>query len=277
MLYMNKEEQDYFDILYDIITNGIVEENDRTGVGTKFLVGKHLKFNLSGNRVPMLQTREIYWKNVFNEIIWIIRGASNTKFLKDRNVNIWNSWADENGNLGPVYGVQLRKWNNKVDQLQNLIDGIKNNPGSRRHIFTLWNPEDVNKVILPPCHAIVSQFSVDSNKKELYMAVTCRSTDWILGCPVNIAEWSLFAHFVANLTGLTAREISFSFNNAHVYLNHLENAQEWLKRGPMKSFPTINIKKELKTIADLEAFSMSDVELIDYCPEKPNIKFPVAV
>lgn len=298
MTYINSEEQQFLNLIQEILDFGIEEKNDRTGVGTKFLVGRQLKFSLENNTIPILQTREIRWKNIFWEMIWIIRGETNVNFLKDKGVNIWNSWANkETGELGPVYGKQLRKWTNMVekscqgqftqsqtyydnepvDQLHKLIEGLKTNPASRRHVFTLWNPTEINQMALPPCHANLFQFVVDAAKKELYTTVTCRSTDVILGAPVNIAEWSLFTHFVASLTGFKAKEITMTFNNPHVYLNHLEGSLEWIKRAPSKAFPTIQFNKSLKSIKDLENLTMEDVFLIGYEPQKPNIKFPVAV
>jgi thymidylate synthase len=289
---MNTEEAVYLEALKTVIETGF-EVTDRTGVGTKFVPGMAFKFDLSGNKLPVMQTREIFWKNIFWEMIWIIRGETNISFLKARNVNIWNSWADKDGELGPVYGAQLRTWSGidkfhsrrvgtdvftgkMVDQLKTLVDGLNSNPTSRRHCFTLWNPAELEKMALPPCHADFFQFLIDSNN-NLYASVTCRSTDMVLGAPVNIAEWSLFTHLIAKLTGFQAKEIMVTFNNPHVYLNHIDNAKIWLERSPVKPFPIVNIKKELESIKDLENLVIDDVELVGYDPEKPNIKFPVAV
>lgn len=285
---VNKEEQSFLNLIKEVLETGLEEKNDRTGVGTKFLVGKQLRFNLENNTIPIFQTREIYQKNIIWEMIWILRGETNVKFLQDRNVNIWNSWADKNGNLGNVYGYQLRHWNfsykndetnlveiRELDQLQTLVDNIKNCPSSRRNIFTLWNSAEVNKMALPSCHA--NHFQVFVNNDGLYGVCTCRSTDLILGAPVNIAEWSFFMHLLASVTGKKAKEIVFNFNNPHIYLNHLENAKIWAERKPELEFPTISFKKEVNTIQDMENLTLNDIEIKNYNPQKPNLKFPVAV
>lgn len=271
----NTQEKTFLSLIQDVISNGIEEKNDRTGVGIKFLPPTQLKFSLENNILPLFQTREIYWKNVFWEMIWILRGETNIKFLKEKNVNIWDSWSDKDGNLGFVYGHLLRK--NNGDQLKYVIDQLKTNPASRRIVFTLWDSSLIDKQALPPCHGNAFQFIIDNNKKELYASVTCRSTDLILGAPVNIAEWSLFTHLIAKMTGFKAKEITINFNFPHVYLNHIEQAKKWLNRETNQEFPTINIKKDINTILDLENLVIEDVELIDYTPIKPNIKFQVAV
>jgi len=287
-------EMQYLNALQSIMTVGY-EVPDRTGVGIKMLPGLTFKYNLSNNVLPLWNTRKLKWENQFVELIWFLNGRTDVKWLQDRNVKIWDSWVKPlgergAGTIGPGYGKQWRTWeaqgtiyhgpcepekyDYKIDQLANLLKGLKENPFSRRHIVTLWNPADVNECILPPCHGDVIQFVVD-NDKGLHCMQYQRSADMPLGyCPW---QYAMLTHIVAKYCGLTPASLTVTVGSAHVYLNQLEAIKTQLSRTPLQSAPAqFHIQKELKTIDDITSLELSDVLVYDYQPQ-PFIKFPIAV
>lgn len=260
----------YLDMVEHVLKNG-EEKVDRTGTGTISTFGYQNRYDLNEG-FPLLTTKRVYFKGVVHELLWIISGSTNIKYLVDNKVNIWNEWADENGELGPVYGKQWRKWEGKdkvVDQLFTLIEGIKENPASRRHIINAWNVSDVDSMALPPCHAFI-QFYVSGNKLscQLYQ----RSADLFLGVPFNIASYSLLLMMVAQVTGYEVGEFVHSFGDLHIYNNHLEQMNEQLSRDP-KKLPKVRLNKDIKNIED---FTYEDIILEDYDPH-PAIKGKVSV
>ncbi len=262
--------KNYLNTIKHVLENGELKE-DRTGTGTISTFGYQNRYDLSDG-FPLLTTKRVYFKGVVHELLWIISGSTNIKYLVDNNVNIWNEWADENGELGPVYGKQWRRWEGKdstVDQLKNLIEGIKNNPSSRRHIINAWNVADVKDMALPPCHAFI-QFYVSGNKLscQLYQ----RSADLFLGVPFNIASYSLLLMMVAQVTGYEVGEFIHSFGDLHIYTNHLEQVKEQITREPRK-LPKVKLNKDIKNIED---FTYDDIILEDYDPH-PAIKGKVSV
>ncbi len=262
--------KNYLNTIKHVLENGELKE-DRTGTGTISTFGYQNRYDLNKG-FPLLTTKRVYFKGVVHELLWIISGSTNIKYLVDNNVNIWNEWADENGELGPVYGKQWRRWEGKdstVDQLKNLIEGIKNNPSSRRHIINAWNVADVKDMALPPCHAFI-QFYVSGNKLscQLYQ----RSADLFLGVPFNIASYSLLLMMVAQVTGYEVGEFIHSFGDLHIYTNHLEQVKEQITREP-RELPKVKLNKNIKNI---EEFTYDDIILEDYNPH-PAIKGKVSV
>lgn len=261
----------YLDMLNYIKENG-TEKKDRTGTGTISVFGYQNRYDLSEG-FPLVTTKKIHWKSVVHELLWFISGDTNIKYLKENGVRIWNEWADENGELGPVYGAQWRRWvdskGEKHDQLTELIDGIKNNPNSRRHIISAWNVGEIDNMALPPCHAFV-QFYVNEGKLscQLYQ----RSADSFLGVPFNIASYSLLTYMIAAVCDLEVGEFIHTFGDLHIYNNHIKQVEEQLTRSP-KKLPTIKVNPEIKNIED---FTYDDIELIDYDPH-PLIKGVVSV
>ncbi len=262
--------KNYLNTIKHVLENGELKE-DRTGTGTISTFGYQNRYDLNDG-FPLLTTKRVYFKGVVHELLWIISGSTNIKYLVDNNVNIWNEWADENGELGPVYGKQWRRWEGKdttVDQLKNLIEGIKNNPSSRRHIINAWNVADVKDMALPPCHAFI-QFYVSGNKLscQLYQ----RSADLFLGVPFNIASYSLLLMMVAQVTGYEVGEFIHSFGDLHIYTNHLEQVKEQITREP-RELPKVKLNKNIKNIED---FTYDDIILEGYDPH-PAIKGKVSV
>ncbi len=261
----------YLDMLNYIKENG-VEKEDRTGTGTISVFGYQNRYDLSKG-FPLLTTKKVHWPSIVHELLWFIKGDTNVKYLQDNNVRIWNEWADENGDLGPVYGYQWRHWTNsrgqEIDQLQNVIDQIKNNPDSRRIIISAWNAGDLDQMALAPCHAFV-QFYVANGKLscQLYQ----RSADVFLGVPFNIASYSLLTHMIAQVCDLEVGEFIHTFGDLHIYKNHLEQVDLQLTREP-KELPQIKLNPEIKNIED---FTYEDIELIGYDPH-PLIKGTVSV
>lgn len=287
---MSNEEKYFLETAKNIMDNGI-DSNDRTGVGTKYLFSQKFDYDISNGKIPIWTTRKIPWKNQVVELIWFIRGDTNTKFLKDRGINIWDSWTDKNGSVGPIYGQQLRAWetpNNDphfvdgdsevkvIDQLQILVDGIKKNPESRRHIITLWNAgihNELSAPYLPPCHSNHIQIVINEKTKELYYQYVQRSADFLIGyCPW---QHALFANIIGNLTGYAPKQLSAVITNCHIYKNQFTPALEQIARTPT-DFPTLKINKKLQTLADVESCELSDFDLIDYNPQSV-IKFPIAI
>ncbi|MBD00192.1 MAG: thymidylate synthase [Crocinitomicaceae bacterium] len=271
----------YHKLLSHILDKG-VQKGDRTGTGTLSTFGYQMRFDLSDG-FPLLTTKKLHLKSIIHELLWFIKGETNTKYLKENNVKIWDAWSDENGDLGPVYGHQWRNWNSDgVDQISILIDQIKNNPNSRRMIVSAWNPSVLpntsesfsknvanGKAALPPCHAFF-QFYVSEGKLscQLYQ----RSADTFLGVPFNIASYALFTMMIAQVTNLEVGDFIHTFGDVHLYNNHLEQAKEQLSRD-FRSLPTMKINSK---ITDINDFKYEDFELINYDPH-PHIKAAVSV
>lgn len=269
---MNKADKQYLDLIKDIMSNGVTK-HDRTGVGTKAVFGRTMRFDLNDG-FPILTIKKVHWKSVVLELIWFLRGGTNIKWLTDRGVSIWNEWADENGDLGPVYGKQWRDWKcpdgSSIDQIKNLIEDIKKSPDSRRLIVSAWNVADVKNMALPPCHAFFQCF-VENGR--LSLKLTQRSMDCALGCPFNIASYALLLHILADLTDLKVGEFIHDSGDTHIYLNHMDGLNEQLQRTP-RILPILKMKK-FNSLEDVENAVEEDFVLIDYDPY-PGIKFDVA-
>ena len=271
----------YLDLVKHVLENGELKE-DRTGTGTKSVFGYQMRFNLSDG-FPMVTTKKLHLKSIIYELLWFLSGDTNIKYLKDNGVNIWNAWADSNGDLGPVYGFQWRNWNNDgIDQISNLINDLKNNPSSRRHLISAWNPSVLpdtsksfesnvanGKAALPPCHAFF-QFHIINGK--LSCQLFQRSADIFLGVPFNIASYSLLTLMIAQVCDLQPGDFIHTFGDAHIYSNHFDQMKLQLTREPRK-LPTIKINNEVKNIFD---FKFEDFILENYDPH-PHIKGKVAV
>jgi thymidylate synthase len=261
----------YEDFLKYVLENGATK-TDRTGTGTLSVLGGQLRFDLSKS-FPLITTKKIHWKSVVHELLWFLKGDTNIQYLKDHNVKIWDAWADENGDLGPVYGKQWRSWEGpdgkKIDQIQNVLDTLKNNPDSRRIIVNAWNVGELSEMALTPCHCLF-QFYVANGKLscQLYQ----RSADMFLGVPFNIASYALLTLMIAQEAGLAPGEFVHTFGDAHIYSNHFNQVKEQLSREP-KNYPTVKLNPSKKSIFDM---NFDDIELIDYNPH-PRIKAPVAV
>ncbi|MGP1908094.1 thymidylate synthase [Metabacillus sp. JX24] len=261
----------YLDLCKHVLSNGTVKE-DRTGTGTISTFGYQMRFDLSEG-FPLLTTKKLHLKSIIHELIWFLRGDTNVKYLQDNGVRIWNEWADENGELGPVYGRQWRSWEGAngetVDQIAKLIDQIKTNPDSRRLIVSAWNPADVDKMALPPCHCFF-QFYVNDGKLscQLYQ----RSADVFLGVPFNIASYALLTMMVAHVTDLEPGEFVHTFGDVHIYKNHLEQVDLQLTRD-VRKLPKMVLNPDVKSIFD---FKFEDFTLQDYDPH-PHIKGAVSV
>ncbi len=261
----------YLDLLKHIRDNGVVKQ-DRTGIGTKSIFGYQIRFDLQQG-FPLLTTKKVHLKSIIYELLWFISGDTNIKYLKEHGVSIWDEWADTNGDLGPVYGHQWRSWptpdGKSIDQLANVIDTIKNNPDSRRILVSAWNPGEVDKMALPPCHCLF-QFYVAEGKLscQLYQ----RSADTFLGVPFNIASYSLLTMMIAQVCGLQPGEFIHTTGDTHLYLNHIEQVNLQLSREP-KALPKMIINPKVK---DLFSFKYEDFRLEGYEPW-PTIKAPVAV
>lgn len=262
----------YLDLLDYIICNGS-EKEDRTGTGTLSVFGYQMRFNLQDG-LSIVTTKKIHFKSIVYELLWFLRGDTNIKWLKDNGVNIWNQWADKEGNLGPTYGKQWRHWSGteksfEIDQISQVIDNIKNNPYSRRHIVTSWNPIDINNIVLPPCHTMF-QFYVNNNKLscQLYQ----RSADAFLGVPFNITSYALLTHMIAHVTGLEVGDFIHTLGDVHIYKNHMEQVKLQLLRKP-KSLPKLMLSPG---ICDIDDFTFGDIVLLDY-NSYPSIKAKVAV
>ena len=263
-------EWQYLNLLRDILDNG-VRRDDRTGTGTLGVFGRQIRFDLSKG-FPLLTTKKLHTRSIFIELLWFLRGDTNIGWLKDNGVGIWDEWADANGDLGPVYGKQWRSWaapnGQSIDQIQKLIHGLKTNPNSRRHIVSAWNPADVDDMALPPCHCLFQFFVADGKLScQLYQ----RSADVFLGVPFNIASYALLTLMLAQVLGLEPGDFVHTFGDAHLYLNHLEQAELQLTRQPLP-LPALTVAPK----SDLFAYELSDFVLSDYAPW-PHIKAAVAV
>ncbi|ARQ00168.1 thymidylate synthase [Pseudorhodoplanes sinuspersici] len=261
----------YLELMEHVLAHG-VEKRDRTGTGTLSVFGYQMRFDLSEG-FPLLTTKKLHVKSIIHELLWFLAGDTNIKYLKEQGVRIWDEWADENGDLGPVYGRQWRSWpardGGTIDQMQNLLRDIERNPDSRRLIVTAWNPADVDKMALPPCH-LLFQFYVAKGKLSCQMYQ--RSADIFLGVPFNIASYALLTMMVAQVTGLKPGEFIHTLGDAHLYLNHVEQAHLQLSRAP-HALPTMAINPDVN---DLFAFRYEDFTLEGYEPH-PHIKAQVAV
>jgi len=261
----------YLDLLQYILDNGI-EKNDRTGVGTMSVFGYQMRFDLQ-NGFPLVTTKKLHLRSIIYELLWFIHGDTNIKFLHDNNVSIWDEWADENGDLGPIYGKQWRRWEGKdgkvIDQLSWVINEIVKNPNSRRLIVSAWNVAEISEMKLPPCH-VLFQFYVANNKLscQLYQ----RSADVFLGVPFNIASYALLTHMIAQVTGLQVGEFIHTFGDVHLYLNHIQQAKLQLSREPF-ALPQLKLNPNVKNIDD---FKFEDIEILNY-QAHPSIKAAVAV
>jgi thymidylate synthase len=261
----------YLDLLNHIIENG-VEKDDRTGVGTLSTFGYQARFDLSKG-FPLITTKKIHLKSVIYELLWFINGDSNIEFLNKNGVSIWDEWADESGNLGRIYGVQWRSWkkngNKHVDQLKNLMESLKNNPNSRRHIISAWNVGEIEEMALPPCHCLF-QFYLANNKLscQLYQ----RSADAFLGVPFNIASYSLLMHMIAHVLNYEVGDFVYTVGDLHLYKNHVDQAKIQLHRKPYK-LPNLKINGQVN---DIFSFEYNDFEVVNY-KSHPHIKGAIAV
>ena len=261
----------YLDLLRHVRHEG-APKSDRTGTGTLSVFGYQMRFDLSRN-FPALTTKKLHFKSIIHELLWFLRGESNVQYLRDNGVTIWDEWADENGELGPVYGVQWRAWRKAdgaaIDQIADLVDQIKANPDSRRMIVSAWNPGEIDKMALAPCHAFF-QFYV--NDGALSCQMYQRSADVFLGIPFNIASYSLLTLMIAQVTGLAPGEFVHTLGDAHLYMNHLEQADLQLTRDPLPP-PQMKINRDVNDIFD---FRYEDFELVGYRAH-PSIPAPIAV
>lgn len=301
---MSHFETPYIELLQKILREG-EERKDRTGVGTLSIFGGQLTFDLR-DALPVVTIKKTLWKSAFIEMLWFLRGESNTNFLKEYNIPIWDDWADENGNLGPIYGVQWRKWPGKVkiadtmpegnhlystqeiisfqdhssycvyqehlDQVTALIEGIKKNPTSRRHIVTAWNPTYLSEMGLPPCHRDFQCYVSNDGHLDLMMAI--RSWDTALGGPFNIAQYALLAHLIGRATNLKPRYLKINYGDAHLYLNHVDPIREMLEtRQPIECKPTLLVNTDN---TDIDGYKPEDFDIVGY-EFNPFIKLPIAV
>ena len=261
----------YLDLLDRILTEGH-RKDDRTGTGTLSIFGNQMRFNLQDG-FPLLTTKKLHLKSIIYELLWFLKGDTNVRYLQENGVRIWNEWADENGELGPVYGHQWRSWpdynGGTIDQITQVLDQIRHNPDSRRMIVSAWNVAEVNKMALPPCHTMF-QFYVADGKLSLQLYQ--RSADTFLGLPFNIASYALLLLMTAQVTGLQAGEFIHTTGDTHLYLNHLEQARLQLTRTP-RQLPKMQLNPDVK---DLFGFKYEDFQLTDYDPY-PHIKADVAV
>ncbi|KAA0700296.1 thymidylate synthase [Neorhizobium sp. P12A] len=261
----------YLDLLSHVMETG-TDRGDRTGTGTRSVFGYQMRFDLADG-FPVTTTKKLHLRSIIHELLWFLKGDTNIAYLKENGVSIWDEWADENGDLGPVYGAQWRSWptpdGGHIDQIERLIEGIKTNPNSRRHIVSAWNPAEVDNMALPPCHCLF-QFYVSDGKLscQLYQ----RSGDIFLGIPFNIASYALLTMMVAQVTGLKLGDFVHTLGDAHIYKNHFEQAKLQLSRTP-KALPTMRINPAVR---DIFSFKYEDFELVGYEADS-NIKAPIAV
>jgi len=268
---VNREEQQYLDLLAEVLERG-ARKTDRTGTGTLSVFGRQLRFGLEA-AFPLLTTKKLHLKSIVYELLWFLRGDTNVKWLQERGVSIWDEWADAAGELGPVYGHQWRHWRTpeggEIDQIAKVIESLRKKPDSRRHLVSAWNPADVERMALPPCHALFQFYVADG-------ALSCqmyqRSADLFLGVPFNIASYALLTRMVAQVTGLRAADFVLTLGDAHLYLNHLDQAREQLGRAP-RPFPRLRLNPGVRELAD---FRYEDFAVEGYEPH-PAIKAPIAV
>lgn len=261
----------YLDLLRDVLDNG-TDRPDRTGTGTRSVFGRQTRFDL-GRGFPLLTTKKLHVKSIVYELLWFLRGETNVRWLQERGVRIWNEWADENGDLGPVYGSQWRSWpdgrGGTIDQIANVVNSIKSKPDSRRHIVTAWNPAEVDDMALPPCHCLFQFYVADGKLScQLYQ----RSADLFLGVPFNIASYALLTEMMAQVTGLQPGEFVHSFGDVHLYHNHFEQVRLQLSREP-RPLPRLTINPDKRDIFD---FEFEDFMITGY-DAHPSIKAEIAV
>ena len=261
----------YLDLCQRVLNEG-TEKHDRTGTGTISVFGHQMRFNLEEG-FPLLTTKKLHLKSIIYELLWFLKGDTNVKYLQDHGVRIWNEWADEHGELGPVYGHQWRSWpdyqDGHIDQIAQLLDQIKKNPDSRRHIVSAWNVAEVNNMALPPCHTLFQFYVADG---RLSLQLYQRSADIFLGVPFNIASYALLLMMMAQVTGLKVGDFVHTFGDAHIYLNHIEQVKLQLSRDT-RTLPKMIINPEVKDLFD---FKFEDFQLVDYDPH-PHIPGVVAV
>jgi len=261
----------YLDLLQHILDHG-TDRADRTGTGTRSVFGYQMRFDLSAG-FPLLTTKKLHTRSIFHELLWFLRGETNVASLQAAGVTIWDEWADEHGELGPVYGHQWRHWptrdGGEIDQIRQLVEGIRRNPDSRRHIVTAWNPADVDRMALPPCHALFQFYVADGRLScQLYQ----RSADVFLGVPFNIASYALLTHMVAHVTGLRAGDFVHTLGDAHLYHNHLDQARLQLSREPLPP-PRLRLNPNVRDLFD---FTFDDIVIEGY-DSHPHIPAPIAV
>jgi len=261
----------YLDLMRHVRENGVFKD-DRTGTGTYSVFGYQMRFDLSAG-FPLVTTKKTFLKGIIHELLWFLSGSTNIKYLTDHDVHIWDEWADEHGELGPVYGSQWRSWPGPdgatIDQISRVVNDLKNNPDSRRHIVSAWNVAEVDDMALPPCHSLFQFYVADGRLScQLYQ----RSADIFLGVPFNIASYALLNMMIAQVVGLKVGEFVHTLGDAHLYTNHLEQTDKQLQRDP-RPLPSIHINPDVK---DILGFAIDDFELKDYDPH-PGIKAPIAV
>jgi thymidylate synthase len=262
----------YLDLLRLVLRQG-KPRTDRTGTGTISLFGAQSRYRLADG-FPLLTTKKVHTRSIIHELLWFIKGETNIRYLQENGVSIWDEWADENGDLGPVYGAQWRAWpgpDGPIDQLAQVIQQIKTTPDSRRHIVSAWNPAQIAGMALPPCHSLF-QFYVDQEARTLSCQLYQRSADLFLGVPFNIASYALLTHMVAQVTGYTPGDFIHTFGDLHLYQNHLVQVHEQLSRPPWP-LPTLHLNPAITRIDD---FTHSDITILNYHPH-PAIKAPIAV
>ena len=266
----------YLDLLDHVMTNGR-DKSDRTGTGTRSVFGHQMRFDLSAG-FPVLTTKKLHLRSIIGELLWFLRGDTNVAWLHERNISIWDEWADENGDLGPIYGHQWRSWptpsGESIDQITKVIESIRTNPDSRRHIVSAWNVADVDDMALPPCHTMFQFYvtpGVDGARGKLSCQLYQRSADIFLGVPFNIAAYALLTMLVAQQTDLEPGEFVHTFGDAHIYSNHFDQVREQLTRTP-KPLPTMRITPRVS----IDAYDLGDFDLVGYEAD-PTIKAPVAV
>lgn len=272
---MNTHDSTYLNLLDEVLYGG-VGRSDRTGVGTRGVFGRQVRFDLREG-FPLLTSKKLYWKGIAHELLWFLSGDTNVRYLQENGVRIWNEWADENGDLGPVYGHQWRSWpapdGRAIDQIAAVVESLKTNPDSRRHIVSAWNPADVPNMALPPCHLLFQFYVADGRLScQLYQ----RSADIFLGVPFNIASYALLTHMLAQVCDLEVGDFVHTFGDLHLYNNHVEQAQRQLQRfsfGGIPPSPTLALDPSVKNIDD---FRFEHIALQGYDP-LPAIKAPVAV
>ncbi|MCK2087412.1 thymidylate synthase [Thauera aromatica] len=261
----------YLDLMRHVFEHGD-RKTDRTGTGTLSVFGWQMRYRLQDG-FPLLTTKKLHTRSIIHELLWFLQGDTNIRYLKEHGVSIWDEWADESGDLGPVYGKQWRRWEaadgRTIDQISRLVDGLKRNPDSRRHIVSAWNPGEVDSMALPPCHALFQLYVANGRLScQLYQ----RSADIFLGVPFNIASYALLTHMLAQACELEAGDFVWTGGDCHLYMNHLEQAREQLARAP-RPLPKLKLNPEIK---DIFAFRFEDIVLEGYDPH-PHIKAPVAV
>ncbi len=261
----------YLDLLRRVMAEG-VDRPDRTGTGTRSVFGHQMRFNLADG-FPLLTTKRVHTRSVFGELLWFLRGETNIEWLHENRISIWDEWADSDGNLGPIYGYQWRSWptpdGRHIDQLAQVVEALKNNPDSRRHVVSAWNVADLEAMALPPCHMLFQFYVADGKLScQLYQ----RSADVFLGVPFNIASYSLLTHIVAQITDLEVGDFVHTLGDAHIYHNHFDQVAEQLSREP-RPLPRLQLNPQVR---DLDRFELADIEVIGYDPH-PRIQAPIAV